>query len=130
LIDPWGGIEGSRYEKDIYEIVKERFSDYTNVELVRGKAPEKLYDLGITKVAFLIVDMNSVTPEIQSLQFLYPLLSPGGIIFFDDYANNGCEELRAVIDEFFSDKQENLLIFPSGNALILKSKNVSTFTQN
>lgn len=120
LIDPWGGIIGSRYNEDIYEVVRERFSSYSNVELVRGMAPKVLSNLKLKKIAFLIIDMNSVLPEIQSLEKLYPLMSCGGIIFFDDYANNGCEELRGAIDKFFFDKKESLLIFPSGNAIVIK----------
>jgi hypothetical protein len=44
---------------------------------------------------------------------------PGGIIYFDDYGW-GYPDLREVVDEFFYDKPESLLHFPSGNSIVVK----------
>jgi O-methyltransferase len=121
LIDPWAGKEGSRYEKDIFLDVSLRFKDFKHVKLVRGFAPEALYKLHLNEISFVIIDMNSVVPEIESLEYIWPKLTKGGIIYFDDYAHLDCYELRTSVDRFFQNKVENLLIFPSGNALVVKT---------
>lgn len=121
LIDPWAGKKGSRYENDIFIEVSLRFEKFQHVQLVRGLAPQALYELNLKEISFAIIDMNSVFPEIQSLEYIWPKLSKGGIIYFDDYAHMDCYDLRTEIDRFFSNKVENLLIFPSGNALVIKS---------
>ena len=72
-----------------------------------------------SKIAYLAIDMNSSEPELETLKYFYKKLVNGGIIYFDDY---GWEypELRKVVDEFFSDKPETLLHFPSGNSIVVK----------
>jgi hypothetical protein len=67
-----------------------------------------------------MIDMNSVNPEIESLKLLWPLIPTGGIIYFDDYGHLNCEGLRNEINLFFEDKKERILIFPSGNAIVIK----------
>ena len=63
--------------------------------------------------------MNSSEPELETLKYFYKKLVKGGIIYFDDYGWS-YPELRKVVDEFFSDKPETLLHFPSGNSIVVK----------
>ena len=120
LVDPWAGKPGSRYESDNFSEVVLRFKPFSNVKLVRGWAPEALYKLDIDDISFAIIDMNSFIPEIRSLEYLWPKLSKGSIIYFDDYAHLDCVDLRTVIDGFFMNKKEKLLVVPSGNAFVMK----------
>jgi hypothetical protein len=64
--------------------------------------------------------MNGGLPELAALNFFYPKMVKGGVIYFDDYGW-GYPELRKVVDEFFSDKPETLLHFPSGNSIVIKT---------
>jgi O-methyltransferase len=64
--------------------------------------------------------MNSSEPERKALEHFYPKMLSGGIIYFDDYGW-GYPELRKVVDEFFSNKPEKLIHFPSGNSIIVKA---------
>ena len=123
LIDSWGVMSGSHpgeyYQKDIYEDVKSRFEIYPSVELVRGIVPEILIKIPSNKIAYLALDMNSSEPELKALEYFYPKMVVGGIIYFDDYGWK-YPALRKVIDEFFSSKPETLLHFPSGNSIAIK----------
>ena len=124
LVDSWGKMQGSHtnpvYANDIYENVCSRFKDYKNVKLIRGLVPEALIKLPIQKIAFLGIDMNGSKPERAALEYYYNKISPGGIIFFDDYGWN-YPELRREVDDFFYDKPEKLLHFPTGNSIVIKS---------
>ena len=120
LVDTWGGLVGTRYAKNIFSAIEERFSDHPNVQLVKGRAPQILADIQIDKIAYLSIDMNNFQAEIDSLKFLYPLLSPGAVVYLDDYAHLDCFQVRKEIGTFLDVKGENLLVFPSGNAIFIK----------
>lgn len=126
LFDSWGGeLNPARdkmnkeYQIDIFDVVKERFADYPNVQLIRGLVPEVLDKVDIKKIAYLGIDMNGHVPERKTLEKYYEKIVPGGVIYFDDY---GWEypELRETVEDFFSDKPESLLHFPSGNSIVMK----------
>ncbi len=123
LVDTFGEIQGShtaeKYKKDIYDDVKDRFSIYPQIQIIRGVVPDCLSKITSSKIAYLAIDMNSSKPELETLKYFYKKIVKGGIIYFDDY---GWEypELRKVVDEFFSDKPETLLHFPSGNSIVMK----------
>lgn len=123
LVDTFGETEGSHpdrhYKKDIYDDVKDRFSIYPQIQLIRGLVPGCLAKITSSKIAYLAIDMNSSEPELETLKYFYKKLVKGGIIYFDDYGW-GYPELRKVVDEFFSDKPETLLHFPSGNSIVVK----------
>lgn len=124
LVDSWGAQLGSHpaasYQEDIFDIVGRRFSQYPNVHLVRGLVPDVLPEIAAKKIAYLAIDMNGSEPERAALEFFYDKMVPGGIIYFDDYGW-GYPALRAVVNEFFANKPENLLHFPSGNSIVIKT---------
>ena len=126
LVDTWGDPKTAnlnhqlyKYPDDIFHLVKERFAKYSNVELVRGVVPEILDDVPVNKIAYLSIDMNGDVAERATLERYYNKIVPGGVIYFDDYGWN-YPKLRATVDEFFSDKPETLLHFPSGNSIVIK----------
>lgn len=100
-------------------LFKERFKTYSNVELIRGWIPEILEKIPITSIAYLSIDMNGFLAERKTLERYYDMVVPGGIIYFDDYGWN-FPKLRETVDDFFSDKPEKLLHFPSGNSIVVK----------
>lgn len=122
LFDSWGPLPGHHpsYPEEIFEIVKERFTRYNNVEMVRGIVPDSLAQVSIKKIAYIGIDMNSHLAERSVLDILYQKIVPGGIIYFDDYGWGEHSQLRETIDDFFKDKPEELLHFPSGNSIIVK----------
>ena len=124
LIDSWGAQEGSHpnpnYQEDIFDLVKNRFSMYPNVHLVRGLVPKVLEQVPTTKVAYLAIDMNGSVAELAALEFFYEKMVSGGVIYLDDYGW-GYPDLRRVVNNFLADKPESLLHFPSGNSIIVKT---------
>ena len=87
--------------------------------MVRGLVPDVLDKVDVKKIAYLGIDMNGHIPERLTLERYYERVVTGGVIYFDDY---GWEypKLREVVEEFFLDKPESLLHFPSGNSIVVK----------
>ena len=123
MVDSWGSDQSvqnnSKYSEDIFDLVQKRFSNYKSVELVRGLVPDALSQVATNKVAFLALDMNGSQAELQALEYFYPLLSIGAIVYLDDYGWN-FPELRTAVNTFLRNKPEELLVFPSGNAIFIK----------
>jgi len=59
-------------------------------------------------------------PTYESLDFFYPKIEKNGIILFDDYAQDGYEETREVVENFFVDKNVIFLHLMTGQAMIIK----------
>lgn len=53
--------------------------------LIRGFVPEVLRDVPQWRYAFAHVDMDQYDSTFAALQWLWPLMAPGGIICCDDY---------------------------------------------
>ncbi len=121
LVDGWGGDFAAHpdYQDDVYPFVVNRFAAHDSVRLCRGKIPDALDQVSSERIAFLSIDLNGSVAERHALETLYDRIVPGGIIYFDDYGYE-FPELRDTVDDFFSDKPERLLHFPTGQSLVLK----------
>lgn len=75
-----------------------------NVELIAGDVVEttKAYakeHLGF-RISLLHLDLDNYEGTLASLENLFPLVSPGGVVAFDEYGYRGYGESNAV-DEYF-----------------------------
>ena len=59
-------------------------------------------------------------PTKESLEFFYPKIEKNGIILFDDYSQDGYEETREVVENFFVNKNIIFLHLMTGQAMIIK----------
>jgi len=114
-------MEKSRaYYRECYEEVKNNFSEFKNVHLIRGSIPSTLEHCEIDKVAYLSIDMNCVTPEIAAAEYFWPKLAVGAPIILDDY-NYGPDTLQQeAFDQFAKEKGTQVLSLPTGQGLIIK----------
>ncbi len=75
-----GNHPDANCQADIYEDVKNRFSKYKNVKLVRGLVPAVFDTVNIEKIAYLGIDMNRSIAERATLEHFYERAVPGGVI--------------------------------------------------
>ncbi|MDX1375513.1 MAG: TylF/MycF/NovP-related O-methyltransferase, partial [Burkholderiales bacterium] len=102
LLDTFGGIpedqasEGERalassknrrHYFDSFDLVKDNFSAYPNVRLVRGTLPESLDGVALDEIAYLHIDMNIAYPEVETSRRLWDRMTRGGVVIYDDYAS-------------------------------------------
>lgn len=103
----------------IYEEVKHRFKDY-NVQIIKGAIPETLTIPVINKIAYLSIDMNSVVPEVEALNYFWDKIVQGGVIILDDYGYPGCEDQKEAHDKFAKSKNVEILSLPTCQGIIIK----------
>lgn len=102
------------------EEVRERFADLANVRVIQGRVPEILAEVSPEKIAFLHVDLNNVTAEIQALEVLFDRVSPGGIILFDDFCWSASIRQQTAEIEWFEARGLKILALPTGQGLFVK----------
>ena len=70
-------------------------------------------------ISFLHIDLNSAVAEAAALEKLKDRLCKGSLILFDDYGGHGAEEQALVHETFANDNNRDLLILPTGQAVII-----------
>jgi len=132
LFDTFEGMPDTDPEKDWHK--SGDFSD-TSLESVsayvglakqcvfrKGFIPDTFTGLESSVVAFAHIDVDIYKSILDCLAFIWPRLSVGGFIVFDDYGFPTCPGARMAVDEFFSDKHCIPLCLPTGQALVFKHK--------
>jgi hypothetical protein len=109
----------AKYEES-YERVKQTFSAYPNVTIVRGMVPQTLAEVKSDKVAYLSLDMNAAAPEIAAAEYFWPKMVSGAVIVLDDYGWPGNDVQRGEFDAFAARKGVRVLPMPTGQGLIFK----------
>lgn len=90
----------------ILDAVIERFQDM-NAIIHQGLVPEVFNrpDIqSLTKISFLSSDLNGAQAEKDTLEYFFPKLAVGGIVYADDYGCQGYEKSREVFDDMILDK--------------------------
>ena len=64
--------------------------------------------------------MNCARPEREAFALFWPLLSPGGIILFDNYVDYGHQANTPALDEVASRFSLTILALPTGQGLVIK----------
>jgi len=105
---------------NLYEKVKQTFSEFKNVELIKGPIPETLPLAKTNKISFLSIDMNTEGPEIAAMEYFWPKLVSGAMIVLDDYGYPGCENQKAAHDKFAAGKGVLVFPLPTCQGIIIK----------
>lgn len=102
------------------ESVREFVGNEPSVEYHQGWIPESFAGLEHRQFCFAHIDLDLRESIADCLEFLWPRLSPGGAVVFDDYGLASCPGARRAVDEFFAGKPERPLALMTGQALVLK----------
>ncbi len=86
----------------------------------KGWVPDTFAGLEDRTFCFAHIDLDLYQSVSDCLRFVYPRLSSGGVIIFDDYGFASCPGARRAVDEFFIDKPECPLVLKSAQALMTK----------
>ncbi|AWT51376.1 Rmt3 protein [Mycolicibacterium smegmatis MKD8] len=100
--------------------VRANFAQWQNHRIIPGSVPETLEQVDADAVAFLHIDMNCAPPEVATLRYFWPRLSPGAFVLLDDYANRGRDEQRIAMDEVAAELGVQVCELPTGQGLIIK----------
>lgn len=109
------GIYGSSVDS-----VRANFAEWDNQRIVVGAVPDTLEQVEANSIAFLHIDMNCAPPEVATLRYFWPRLSPGAIVLLDDYANRGRDDQRIAMDEVARELGVQICALPTGQGLLVK----------
>ncbi len=113
----WSGAHPVDYEK-----VKELFKGYPNVKLVRGDFIDTVDTIDEKAFSFVYVDCDSYRAVKLVSEKIYPKLSSGGIICYEDYGHAPCLGARYAVDEYYEGKKDCFKFFStrSGMQIVVK----------
>jgi O-methyltransferase len=130
LFDSWEGLsapgieDGTHWVEGQFKVsealAKEHLSLFDCCRFYKGWIPDRFSEVADIQIAFLHIDLDLLTPTLQTLQFFYPRVVPGGQIVSDDYGSAACPGVKQAMDAFFADKPEAIASLPSGQGLVIK----------
>lgn len=86
-----------------------------------GWIPSSFLGLEKKKIAFAHVDVDLFQSVYDCCQFIYPRLSKGGIMIFDDYGFPTTPGARDAVNKYFSNQPAKPIILDTGQSIIYKS---------
>jgi O-methyltransferase len=103
--------------------ILEKFENKDNIRLRKGYFPDTAKGLEDKQFALVNLDADLYKPTKAALEFFYPRMSPGGVIFIHDY-NYKWEGIVAAVGEFVQKIPENPVILPDtdGTVIIVRNK--------
>jgi len=63
------------------------------------------------RISLLHIDLDLYEPTKAALNYLYPLVSPGGVVLLDEYAMSDFQGEGLAFDEYFGDKKPKVTKF-------------------
>ncbi len=113
-------IHNHHIYQECYDAVKQTFSPYPQVKIIRGMVPDTLPQVTAEKVAYLSIDMNCVMPEIAAAEYFWEKMVSGGMIVLDDYGWALHIAQKEAFDVFTRERNVSILALPTGQAIIMK----------
>jgi O-methyltransferase len=101
-------------------VVRDRVGHDVNVHYHCGFIPDTFAGLEAERIAFAHIDVDIFQSVIDCCEFIYPRLSGGGFMVFDDYGFATCAGARRAVDHFFANRPECPLVLPTGQAVVIK----------
>ncbi len=102
------------------EKVQEKLKQFPQVKYYKGWIPDRFEDVKDCRFKFVHVDVDLYQPTLDSFQFFYERMNPGGVILCDDYACPGTPGALKSVDDFLKDKPENVVSTVPGSGFIIK----------
>lgn len=100
--------------------VRANLAEFERVSYHQGWIPARFGDAADRRFAFVHIDVDLYQPTLDSIEFFYPRIPPGGILLCDDYLFTSCPGATRACDEYLSDKPEKMLSLPAGGGFLVK----------
>ncbi len=113
----WGGT----FSNICYQEVANNFKKFKNVNIIKGNLVKEVYRLQ-DKISFAHIDVDTYHAVKKVTEHIYPLLSKGGIILYDDYGfSPNCLPLTFWVDNFYKNRIDCFKFYlPSNGFFIIK----------
>jgi O-methyltransferase len=114
------GVELAGHGSSLADRVTADFSDYPNVNVIKGFIPHSFAQGLPDRIAWFHLDLNSATAETAALEVLFDRMSPGAVLILDDYGWAGYAEQKPAADKFVNARGHSILELPTGQGLLIK----------
>lgn len=102
------------------DVVCRNLQGFDNVSLYKGWIPSRFSEVKDRRFSFVHLDVDLYQPTIESLRFFYDRTNRGGIIVCDDYGFESCPGAYKAMNEFFTDKPEEVIHLTTGQGVVVK----------
>jgi O-methyltransferase len=131
LFDTFEGMPDADPDKDFHKqgdfadtslaAVKRLVGHEDLVSYYAGVIPDSFSALESSQIALAHIDVDIYKSVLDCCKFIFPRLSPGGFMVFDDYGLPSCPGARAAVDEYFLGTGLQPLVLATGQAVVFKS---------
>jgi len=128
------GIDNGRkitFADTSLEAVRQRVGD-ENTKLIQGYFPATAESLPADgRYALVHVDCDLFQPIMNSLEYFYPRMVPGGFIVVHDYNSFGWDGAEKAVDQFFANRPECVVPVPDGcGSVVIRKARASSGADN
>jgi O-methyltransferase len=131
LFDTFSGMPATDPERDKHQAgdfsdtslaaVRSFVGDREGIHYHPGLFPETAEPVAESTFSLVHIDADIYSSVVDSCEFFFPRLAPGGMMLFDDYGFRSCPGAREAVDDFLLDRPGFPIYLPTGQALLLKS---------
>ncbi len=117
---PWTNIHSEDFN---FAQIKSLFEPYENVNLIKGEFEKTVNCIPSNQFSFAHIDCDTYSATHFVTDFIYPMISVGGIMVFEDYGHHELLGVRKAIDDFVANKQDktfSMFSFFSGLKIIVR----------
>lgn len=125
--DYWGPDEvheADEFGDTNFQSVRDSLEPYKNARVFKGLFPDdfhNLFELMNISPAFVHLDMDHWRGTLAALGYIWPILTPGGSIVFDDYEWKNCPGIAPMVHTWASAKGARLKTH--GNQAVITKMN-------
>jgi O-methyltransferase len=114
--------KGGEHADTSLSLVLELLSDLniSNAITLKGVFPEDTGHEISRTLAFVHIDVDVYQSAKEVVSFVSPLLSPNGILVFDDYGFFGCEGVTRLVNELKDQEMWTFVHNLNGHAILIK----------
>lgn len=86
----------------------------------KGWVPERFHEVEACRFSLVHIDVDLYQPTLDSFEFFYPRMNPGGIIVCDDYNFTSCPGATQAVDDYLANRPEKMLGLCAGGGFLIK----------
>lgn len=100
-----------------FDDVKKKFTGFDFVNFIKGDFSDTIEIIPAEKFSFVYIDCDSYRAVELITEKIYPKLSSGGIIIFEDYGHDFCLGARVATERFLAKKKDCIKFFSGFSGL-------------
>ncbi|MGH9415970.1 MAG: TylF/MycF/NovP-related O-methyltransferase [Terriglobales bacterium] len=90
------------------------------IDFRKGWIPATFAGLESSAIRLAHIDVDLHQSVLDSCEFIYPRMAPGGVMVFDDYGLASCPGARAAVDQFFRGRAEAPFALINGQCIVTR----------